>query len=112
MQSSLFLRSLALRAAVPKRWSSKTMPYYVVVFMTRIFVLERFFRSGSFSILEKKFVLGSGLMVHRDTPENSMKMRFKFTPENMKKVNRIINNYPEGYKVWSQKLLKCLGFCL
>ncbi|VDD93769.1 unnamed protein product [Enterobius vermicularis] len=52
-----------------------------------------------FSILEKKFVLGSGLMVHRDTPENSMKMRFKFTPENMKKVNRIINNYPEGYKV-------------
>uniref|UniRef100_A0A158R5T8 NADH dehydrogenase [ubiquinone] flavoprotein 2, mitochondrial n=1 Tax=Syphacia muris TaxID=451379 RepID=A0A158R5T8_9BILA len=41
----------------------------------------------------------SALFVHRDTPENNVKDRFQFTPENIKRINKLIKNYPEGYKV-------------
>uniref|UniRef100_A0A8C2H3X6 NADH:ubiquinone oxidoreductase core subunit V2 n=1 Tax=Cyprinus carpio TaxID=7962 RepID=A0A8C2H3X6_CYPCA len=39
-----------------------------------------------------------GLFVHRDTPANNPETPFEFTPENMKRVDAIINNYPEGHK--------------
>uniref|UniRef100_A0A0M3HXB1 NADH dehydrogenase [ubiquinone] flavoprotein 2, mitochondrial n=1 Tax=Ascaris lumbricoides TaxID=6252 RepID=A0A0M3HXB1_ASCLU len=42
---------------------------------------------------------GSGLMVHRDTPENNVKTRFEFTPENLERIKAIMANYPEGHKV-------------
>ncbi|XP_072168660.1 NADH dehydrogenase [ubiquinone] flavoprotein 2, mitochondrial-like [Diadema setosum] len=38
------------------------------------------------------------LFVHRDTDENNPKTPFEFTPENMKRVNDIIANYPDGHK--------------
>ncbi|XP_033625839.1 NADH dehydrogenase [ubiquinone] flavoprotein 2, mitochondrial-like [Asterias rubens] len=41
---------------------------------------------------------GHGLSVHRDTPENNPDTPFEFTPENMKRVNDIIANYPDGHK--------------
>ncbi|NP_001188137.1 NADH dehydrogenase [ubiquinone] flavoprotein 2, mitochondrial [Ictalurus punctatus] len=39
-----------------------------------------------------------GVFVHRDTPENNPDTPFEFTPENMKRVEAIITNYPEGHK--------------
>ncbi|XP_051984533.1 NADH dehydrogenase [ubiquinone] flavoprotein 2, mitochondrial-like [Xyrauchen texanus] len=39
-----------------------------------------------------------GLFVHRDTPENNAETPFEFTPKNMKRVEAIMNNYPEGHK--------------
>jgi NADH dehydrogenase (ubiquinone) flavoprotein 2 len=38
------------------------------------------------------------LFVHRDTPENNPDVPFKFTPENLKRVEEVINNYPKGYE--------------
>uniref|UniRef100_A0A1I7X5X0 Transferred entry: 7.1.1.2 n=1 Tax=Heterorhabditis bacteriophora TaxID=37862 RepID=A0A1I7X5X0_HETBA len=37
---------------------------------------------------------GTGLMVHRDTEVNNL----KFSEENMKRVEALISNYPEGHK--------------
>ena len=42
---------------------------------------------------------GGGLSVHRDTPGNNPNTPFDFTSENMKRIDGIIANYPEGYKV-------------
>ncbi|KAF4076521.1 hypothetical protein AMELA_G00215980 [Ameiurus melas] len=39
-----------------------------------------------------------GVFVHRDTPENNPDTPFEFTTENMKRVEAIITNYPEGHK--------------
>jgi len=38
------------------------------------------------------------LFVHRDTPENNPDTPFEFTPENMKRVEAILGNYPDGHK--------------
>jgi len=38
------------------------------------------------------------LFVHRDTPENNPDVPFKFTPENLKRMESIITNYPKGYE--------------
>ncbi|XP_015669754.1 NADH dehydrogenase [ubiquinone] flavoprotein 2, mitochondrial [Protobothrops mucrosquamatus] len=38
------------------------------------------------------------LFVHRDTPENNPSTPFDFTPENYKRIDVIVNNYPEGHK--------------
>ena len=35
---------------------------------------------------------------HRDTPENSTKAKWTFTPENQKRVQEIIKQYPAQYK--------------
>ncbi|NXR98116.1 NDUV2 dehydrogenase, partial [Oxylabes madagascariensis] len=35
---------------------------------------------------------------HRDSPENNPDTPFEFTPENLKRIEAIINNYPEGHK--------------
>ncbi|XP_077982736.1 NADH dehydrogenase [ubiquinone] flavoprotein 2, mitochondrial-like [Glandiceps talaboti] len=37
------------------------------------------------------------LFVHRDTPDNNPDTPFEFTADNMKRVNDIISNYPEGH---------------
>ncbi|KAI5616474.1 NADH dehydrogenase [ubiquinone] flavoprotein 2, mitochondrial [Silurus asotus] len=39
-----------------------------------------------------------GLFVHRDTSENNPNTPFEFTPENLKRIDAIIKNYPEGHK--------------
>ncbi|XP_028832929.1 NADH dehydrogenase [ubiquinone] flavoprotein 2, mitochondrial [Denticeps clupeoides] len=39
-----------------------------------------------------------GIFVHRDTPDNNPDTPFEFTPENLKRVEAIINNYPVGHK--------------
>nr|XP_014122296.1 NADH dehydrogenase [ubiquinone] flavoprotein 2, mitochondrial [Zonotrichia albicollis] len=38
------------------------------------------------------------LFVHRDSPENNPDTPFEFTPDNLKRIDAIINNYPEGHK--------------
>ncbi|ESN92476.1 hypothetical protein HELRODRAFT_157926 [Helobdella robusta] len=38
------------------------------------------------------------LFVHRDTPENSSKTPFQLTPENLKRVESILANYPKGFE--------------
>ncbi|ROL51557.1 NADH dehydrogenase [ubiquinone] flavoprotein 2, mitochondrial [Anabarilius grahami] len=35
---------------------------------------------------------------HRDTPDNNPETPFEFSAENLKRVEAIINNYPEGHK--------------
>ncbi|XP_010583117.1 PREDICTED: NADH dehydrogenase [ubiquinone] flavoprotein 2, mitochondrial isoform X4 [Haliaeetus leucocephalus] len=35
---------------------------------------------------------------HRDSPENNPDTPFEFTPENQKRIEAIINNYPGGHK--------------
>ncbi|KAI6205364.1 hypothetical protein M3Y94_00783700 [Aphelenchoides besseyi] len=66
----------------------------------KIFTLMRsnpakFVRSAN--VLQRRYA-GHGLAVHRDTNDNNAKVPFKFTEENMKKVNALISNYPEGHK--------------
>eukprot|EP00070_Physeter_catodon_P006923 XP_007114848.1 NADH dehydrogenase [ubiquinone] flavoprotein 2, mitochondrial isoform X2 [Physeter catodon] len=41
---------------------------------------------------------GGTLFVHRDTPENNPDTPFDFTPENYKRIEAIVKNYPEGHK--------------
>uniref|UniRef100_A0ABM5GDC5 NADH dehydrogenase [ubiquinone] flavoprotein 2, mitochondrial-like n=1 Tax=Pogona vitticeps TaxID=103695 RepID=A0ABM5GDC5_9SAUR len=41
---------------------------------------------------------GGALFVHRDTSENNPNTPFDFTPENYKRIEAIINNYPEGHR--------------
>ncbi|XP_025029125.1 NADH dehydrogenase [ubiquinone] flavoprotein 2, mitochondrial isoform X2 [Python bivittatus] len=36
--------------------------------------------------------------LHRDTPENNPNTAFDFTPENYKRIDVIVNNYPEGHR--------------
>jgi len=38
------------------------------------------------------------LFVHRDTPENNPNTPFEFTAENMKRIEVILTNYPDGHK--------------
>ncbi|CAI2354954.1 unnamed protein product [Caenorhabditis sp. 36 PRJEB53466] len=40
----------------------------------------------------------TGLMVHRDTKENNLNLKFKFTPENEERIKAIMEIYPEGHK--------------
>ncbi|XP_028384982.1 NADH dehydrogenase [ubiquinone] flavoprotein 2, mitochondrial-like [Phyllostomus discolor] len=44
---------------------------------------------------------GGALFVHRDTPENNPDTPFDFTPENYKRIEAIVKNYPEGHKAAS-----------
>lgn len=39
------------------------------------------------------------IFTHRDTPDNNAGTPFSFTAENKKRVDVILNNYPEGHKV-------------
>ncbi|XP_072524578.1 NADH dehydrogenase [ubiquinone] flavoprotein 2, mitochondrial [Salminus brasiliensis] len=39
-----------------------------------------------------------GVFVHRDTADNNPDIPFEFTPENLKRVEAIISNYPTGHK--------------
>ncbi|KAB0377500.1 hypothetical protein FD755_011944, partial [Muntiacus reevesi] len=41
---------------------------------------------------------GGGLFVHRDTPENNPVTPSDFTPENCKRIEAILKNFPEGPK--------------
>ncbi|XP_073488824.1 NADH dehydrogenase [ubiquinone] flavoprotein 2, mitochondrial-like [Aquarana catesbeiana] len=41
---------------------------------------------------------GGASFVHRDTPENNPDTPFDFTPENYKRIEAIVGNYPEGHK--------------
>ncbi|CAD6199040.1 unnamed protein product [Caenorhabditis auriculariae] len=41
----------------------------------------------------------TGLMVHRDTKENNLNTKFKFSEDNEKRIKAILANYPEGHKV-------------
>lgn len=52
------------------------------------------------------FVQGDGMVVHRDSEINNSKTPFKFTPENMKRIEVMISKYPPEYKVISC-FIKC-----
>lgn len=41
---------------------------------------------------------GGQLFVHRDTPANNPNTPFEFTTENIKRIDAIMANYPEGHK--------------
>ncbi|XP_059162470.1 NADH dehydrogenase [ubiquinone] flavoprotein 2, mitochondrial-like [Physella acuta] len=43
-------------------------------------------------------VCSDKMFVHRDTPDNNPQLPFEFTPENIKRVNTIIANYPKGHE--------------
>uniref|UniRef100_A0A672QN34 NADH dehydrogenase [ubiquinone] flavoprotein 2, mitochondrial n=1 Tax=Sinocyclocheilus grahami TaxID=75366 RepID=A0A672QN34_SINGR len=43
-------------------------------------------------------LIKSTFLIFLDTPANNPETPFEFTPENMKRVDAIINNYPEGHK--------------
>lgn len=49
-------------------------------------------------LLARRFA-SHGLAVHRDSEMNNPKTPFQFTPESMKKIDAVLNNYPEGHKV-------------
>jgi NADH dehydrogenase (ubiquinone) flavoprotein 2 len=49
-------------------------------------------------VLARRFA-SHGLAVHRDSEKNNPKTPFQFTSESMKKIDAILNNYPEGHKV-------------
>ena len=38
------------------------------------------------------------LFIHRDTPENNPDVTFEFTADNLKRIDGIVANYPEGHK--------------
>ena len=38
------------------------------------------------------------MFVHRDTPENNPDTPFEFTPENLKRAEAIVANYPKAHK--------------
>nr|CAD2158475.1 unnamed protein product [Meloidogyne enterolobii] len=42
--------------------------------------------------------IGHGLVVHRDSKENNPETPFKFTQENLKKIESLLANFPEGHK--------------
>ncbi|GMR33779.1 hypothetical protein PMAYCL1PPCAC_03974, partial [Pristionchus mayeri] len=54
-------------------------------------------RAASQSVAPVRFS-SSGLAVHRDTEQNNAKIKFEFTPENMKRVEAIMAIYPDGHK--------------
>ena len=41
---------------------------------------------------------GNQLFVHRDTVENNPDVPFEFSAENLKRIETILSNYPEGHK--------------
>ncbi|CAK5074773.1 unnamed protein product [Meloidogyne enterolobii] len=41
---------------------------------------------------------GHGLVIHRDSKENNPETPFKFTQENLKKIESLLANFPEGHK--------------
>ncbi|XP_067928282.1 NADH dehydrogenase [ubiquinone] flavoprotein 2, mitochondrial-like [Watersipora subatra] len=43
-------------------------------------------------------VLSDHLFVHRDSPQNNENVKFEFTPENLKRAQAIISNYPKGHE--------------
>jgi len=43
-------------------------------------------------------LLSEKLAVHRDTSENNANTPFEFSPENKKRIETILGNYPEGHK--------------
>ncbi|XP_050397617.1 NADH dehydrogenase [ubiquinone] flavoprotein 2, mitochondrial isoform X1 [Patella vulgata] len=43
-------------------------------------------------------VCSDHMFVHRDTPINNPDVKFEFTPENRKRADAIIANYPDGHK--------------
>lgn len=47
----------------------------------------------------KNYGGGGQLFVHRDTAENNPNTAFEFTAENLKRIEGIVANYPEAYKV-------------
>ncbi|KAI8759571.1 NADH dehydrogenase [ubiquinone] flavoprotein 2, mitochondrial [Biomphalaria glabrata] len=53
--------------------------------------VKRYFHASVLACSDKSFV-------HRDTPENNSNVPFDFTPENKKRCELIISNYPKGHE--------------
>ena len=62
--------------------------------------LGRYLRAPVAALHNSPAALGGDgqLFVHRDTPENNPDTPFKFTAENLKRIEGIIANYPEAHK--------------
>jgi len=53
---------------------------------------------GGRALTTSKPVASDKLFVHRDTEENNADIPFEFTEENLKRIEAIKSNYPEGHK--------------
>ena len=53
---------------------------------------------GRSLIVTQKRWGATGLMVHRDSKENNLNVKFQFTPDNLKRIDAIMANYPDGHK--------------
>lgn len=63
----------------------------------------------------RRFHIGSAsqshdvLFVHRDTPENNQNTPFELTPENKKRAEAILRNYPKGFE--ASGIIPILDLC-
>ena len=55
-------------------------------------------RNGRRVIHSSSGISSEKLFVHRDTADNNPDTPFEFTPENLKRFESIVANYPEGHK--------------
>ncbi|KAF1942492.1 hypothetical protein EJ02DRAFT_511628 [Clathrospora elynae] len=52
----------------------------------------------AFSVARPSWNESGSLNVHRDTPENNLKIPFKFTPQNEELIKEVVSRYPSQYK--------------
>jgi NADH dehydrogenase (ubiquinone) flavoprotein 2 len=52
----------------------------------------------AFSVSRPSWNESGSLNVHRDTPQNNLKIPFKFTPQNEELIQEIVSRYPSQYK--------------
>ena len=55
-------------------------------------------RNGRRVIHSSSGISSEKLFVHRDTADNNLDTPFEFSPENLKRFESIVANYPEGHK--------------
>lgn len=58
----------------------------------------RYLRCASLHNTSQVYGGGGQLFVHRDSPENNPDTPFEFSGDNLKRVEAILKNYPEGHK--------------
>ncbi|EDU44745.1 NADH dehydrogenase flavoprotein 2, mitochondrial precursor [Pyrenophora tritici-repentis Pt-1C-BFP] len=52
----------------------------------------------AFSLSRPSWNESGSLNVHRDTPQNNLKIPFKFTPQNEELIKEVVSRYPSQYK--------------
>ncbi|XP_049874329.1 NADH dehydrogenase [ubiquinone] flavoprotein 2, mitochondrial [Pectinophora gossypiella] len=60
--------------------------------------VQGLWRVSSRALQTSSRLQSDALFVHRDTPEDNSSIPFEFTPENKKRVDALLELYPEGHK--------------